>query len=152
MALTQSWPWGRKTPILRIPLPGRAAPCCRRRELPGKCAAECSAEVPVSVVRTIENWRERGNCRFEDPELFFPLGESGPSTRQLEQARAVCHRCPVLRGCRAWAFAQQRVRRCVGWHDRRGAPRRGAAQVRGPRPVEPAAPRRRAVAVPPEID
>lgn len=58
----------------------------------------------MSFVRTIENWRERGACRFEDPELFFPLGESGPSVRQIEQARAVCHRCPVLGECRAWAL------------------------------------------------
>ncbi len=50
------------------------------------------------------NWRERGACRFEDPELFFPLGESGLSLRQAEQARAVCHRCPVLRECRSWAL------------------------------------------------
>ncbi len=50
------------------------------------------------------NWREHGACRFEDPELFFPLGESGLSLRQIEQARAVCHRCPVLHECRSWAL------------------------------------------------
>ncbi|MEU7057957.1 WhiB family transcriptional regulator [Streptomyces sp. NPDC046197] len=50
------------------------------------------------------NWRDRGACRSEDPELFFPLGEHGPSSRQIEQARAVCHRCPVLPECRAWAL------------------------------------------------
>ncbi|MER6983616.1 WhiB family transcriptional regulator [Streptomyces carpinensis] len=50
------------------------------------------------------NWRERGACRFEDPELFFPLGEGVLSLRQIEQARAVCRRCPVLRECRAFAL------------------------------------------------
>ncbi|MFI7504049.1 WhiB family transcriptional regulator [Streptomyces sp. NPDC049687] len=50
------------------------------------------------------NWREAAACRFEDPELFFPLGEDGPSLRQIEQARAVCHRCPVMRACGAWAL------------------------------------------------
>lgn len=50
------------------------------------------------------NWRERGACRFEDPELFFPPGESGLSLLQTERARAVCHRCPVLLECRAWAL------------------------------------------------
>ncbi|MDF3302900.1 WhiB family transcriptional regulator [Streptomyces tropicalis] len=50
------------------------------------------------------NWRDHGACRFEDPELFFPLGENGLSLRQIDRARAVCHRCPVLRECRAWAL------------------------------------------------
>ncbi|GAB1331300.1 WhiB family transcriptional regulator [Streptomyces sennicomposti] len=50
------------------------------------------------------NWRERGACRSEDPELFFPLGEGALSLRQIEQARAVCRRCPVLRECREFAL------------------------------------------------
>ncbi|MGV9255300.1 WhiB family transcriptional regulator [Streptomyces sp. NPDC003697] len=50
------------------------------------------------------DWRERGACRSEDPELFFPLGDGGLSLRQTEQARAVCRRCPVLRECRAFAL------------------------------------------------
>ncbi|MFC4503909.1 MULTISPECIES: WhiB family transcriptional regulator [Streptomyces] len=49
------------------------------------------------------NWREWAACRFEDPELFFPVGEGGLSRRQTEQARAVCLRCPVMRVCGAWA-------------------------------------------------
>ncbi|MFJ8111801.1 WhiB family transcriptional regulator [Streptomyces sp. NPDC096132] len=49
------------------------------------------------------NWREAAACRYEDPELFFPIGEGGLSRRQIEQARAVCHRCPVMRACGAWA-------------------------------------------------
>ncbi|GHE84926.1 transcriptional regulator WhiB [Streptomyces spiralis] len=50
------------------------------------------------------NWREHGACRFEDPELFFPLGDGVLSLRQTEQARAVCRRCPVLRECLAFAL------------------------------------------------
>lgn len=50
------------------------------------------------------NWRERGACRFEDPELFFPLGEGILSLRQIQQARAVCERCPVMRECRGFAL------------------------------------------------
>ncbi|WP_306189098.1 WhiB family transcriptional regulator [Streptomyces sp. MK5] len=50
------------------------------------------------------NWRERGACRFEDPELFFPLGDGLLSLRQTEEARAVCRRCPVLRECRTFAL------------------------------------------------
>ncbi len=50
------------------------------------------------------NWRESAACRSEDPELFFPIGDDGLSLRQIEQARAVCHGCPVVRACADWAL------------------------------------------------
>ncbi|MFF1546355.1 WhiB family transcriptional regulator [Streptomyces sp. NPDC058291] len=50
------------------------------------------------------NWRDLAACRFEDPELFFPIGEDGPSRLQIEQARAVCNRCPVMTACGSWAL------------------------------------------------
>ncbi|MFF3306193.1 WhiB family transcriptional regulator [Streptomyces sp. NPDC002952] len=50
------------------------------------------------------NWRDAAACRSEDPELFFPIGEDGLSRQQIEQARAVCHRCPVLTDCGSWAL------------------------------------------------
>lgn len=52
------------------------------------------------------DWRYRAECRNEDPELFFPIsGNSGPALRQLEEARAVCNRCPVIDECLRWALA-----------------------------------------------
>ncbi|GAA1013526.1 transcription factor WhiB [Streptomyces sp. F-3] len=74
------------------------------------------------------NWRERGACRFEDPELFFPVGEGGLSLLQIEQARAVCRRCPVLHECRAWAL---RNREYDGVWGGMTAQERRAATVRG---------------------
>ncbi len=50
------------------------------------------------------NWRTRSACRFEDPELFFPVGTSGPALRQTDEAKSVCLRCPVRSECLAWAF------------------------------------------------
>lgn len=50
------------------------------------------------------NWRESAACRFEDPELFFPVTEDGASLPQIERARRICHRCPVEQECRAWAL------------------------------------------------
>ncbi|MFJ1969672.1 WhiB family transcriptional regulator [Streptomyces sp. NPDC087903] len=50
------------------------------------------------------HWRELAACRSEDPELFFPLGEVGLSRTQIERARAVCHRCPVMTACGSWAL------------------------------------------------
>ena len=45
------------------------------------------------------DWRHRAACRDEDPELFFPIGNTGPALMQIEEARAVCHRCEVVDEC-----------------------------------------------------
>ncbi len=46
------------------------------------------------------DWRHGAVCRGEDPELFFPVGRTGPAVeRQIAMAKAVCGRCPVTRGC-----------------------------------------------------
>lgn len=50
------------------------------------------------------DWRSRGACVDEDPDLFFPIARSGPAALQLEQAKAVCRRCPVCRECLSWAL------------------------------------------------
>ncbi|MEV5885871.1 WhiB family transcriptional regulator [Streptomyces sp. NPDC052020] len=50
------------------------------------------------------NWREHAACRHEDPELFFPVGTSGPAALQTEQAKAVCRTCPVREQCLQWAL------------------------------------------------
>jgi WhiB family redox-sensing transcriptional regulator len=49
-------------------------------------------------------WQSRGLCGEEDPELFFPIGNSGPALLQIEEAKAVCHRCPVMDECLQWAL------------------------------------------------
>ena len=51
------------------------------------------------------SWRDRARCRAEDPELFFPIGPSGPAMKQLNKAKAVCRRCPVVVDCLTWALA-----------------------------------------------
>lgn len=51
-----------------------------------------------------ENWQENAACRDEDPELFFPVSEMGPGARQVEQAKAVCARCPVRAACLQYAL------------------------------------------------
>jgi WhiB family transcriptional regulator, redox-sensing transcriptional regulator len=53
----------------------------------------------------MSDWRRDAACREEDPELFFPVGTSGPALRQADEAKAVCHRCPVASDCLAWALA-----------------------------------------------
>ncbi|MEE1783047.1 WhiB family transcriptional regulator [Streptomyces sp. SP17BM10] len=46
----------------------------------------------------------RAVCRDEDPELFFPIGNTGPALLQIEEAKAVCRRCPLLTECRQRAL------------------------------------------------
>ncbi|MFD7875271.1 WhiB family transcriptional regulator [Streptomyces sp. NPDC059766] len=52
------------------------------------------------------NWRERALCRYEDPELFFPIGTlgTGLALLQTDEAKDVCHRCPVMQRCLDWAL------------------------------------------------
>ena len=50
------------------------------------------------------DWRHRAACRDEDPELFFPIGNTGPALQQIEQAKAVCRHCAVAEPCIAWAL------------------------------------------------
>lgn len=52
----------------------------------------------------MDDWRQHAACRHEDPDLFFPIGTSGPALLQAEQAKAVCRRCPVREPCLEWAL------------------------------------------------
>ncbi len=52
----------------------------------------------------MEGWREYAECRTVDPDLFFPIGGTGPSLVQIENAKSVCRRCPVRENCLNWAL------------------------------------------------
>jgi WhiB family redox-sensing transcriptional regulator len=52
----------------------------------------------------MSDWRHRAACRDEDPELFFPIGNSGPALLQIEDAKDVCRRCDVIDQCLQWAL------------------------------------------------
>ena len=49
-------------------------------------------------------WIEQAACVGQDPELFFPIGSTGPAVRQTERAKAVCALCPVRGACLRWAL------------------------------------------------
>lgn len=42
-------------------------------------------------------------CQDVDPELFFPVGNSGPALLQIDEARKVCSRCPARELCLDYA-------------------------------------------------
>jgi WhiB family redox-sensing transcriptional regulator len=50
------------------------------------------------------DWRERALCGDEPPDIFFPVGTTGPAADQLEKAKAVCRRCAVTYDCLTWAL------------------------------------------------
>ena len=50
------------------------------------------------------DWRHRAACRDEDPERFFPVGNTGPALVQIEEAKAICRRCDVVEGCLQFAM------------------------------------------------
>ena len=50
------------------------------------------------------DWRHEAACRDEDPELFFPIGNTGPALMQIEEAKVVCRRCEVVDTCLKWAI------------------------------------------------
>ena len=51
------------------------------------------------------DWRHRSACLDEDPELFFPIGNTGPALVQVAEAKAICRRCDVLQECLDWAVS-----------------------------------------------
>ena len=50
------------------------------------------------------DWRDYAACRDVDPDLFFPLGTSGASLPQIEEAKQICRMCPVCGPCLQWAL------------------------------------------------
>jgi WhiB family redox-sensing transcriptional regulator len=51
-----------------------------------------------------DDWRDHSACRDTDPDLFFPVGTTGPAIEQIENAKAVCHQCDVQRACLEYAL------------------------------------------------
>lgn len=45
-------------------------------------------------------WRDLAACRTaDDPDLWHPIGTTGPALLQTAQAKAMCARCPVRHDC-----------------------------------------------------
>ena len=50
-----------------------------------------------SIEWDVEDWRERAACRDTDPDLFFPVGSTGPAVEQIVAAKSVCGTCDAVR-------------------------------------------------------
>ncbi len=54
-------------------------------------------------------WRSVAACRSADPDLFFPISDSGPALEQAVEAKAICATCRVRRECLAFALRTEQV-------------------------------------------
>lgn len=61
-----------------------------------------SRSLSLSIER--DEWREHSACRDTDPDLFFPVGTTGPAIEQIETAKAVCRACDVQKDCLDFAL------------------------------------------------
>jgi len=64
---------------------------------------QISAYATAARLVTGASWRSAAACRSADPELFFPLSESGKSLERIAEAKAICAGCPVRRQCLQFA-------------------------------------------------
>ena len=51
------------------------------------------------------DWLHYARCKDEDPELFFPVGTTGPAAGQVEAAKTICRLCEVRGDCLEWAIS-----------------------------------------------
>jgi WhiB family redox-sensing transcriptional regulator len=65
--------------------------------------------VALTWSRSIEwdtgDWRRHAACRNTEPDLFFPVGTTGPALVQIEAAKAVCRTCEAQAPCLEFALA-----------------------------------------------
>ena len=56
------------------------------------------------ITLTVTDWRDTAACRDSEPNLFFPIGSTGPAVDQIEAAKAICVECIVREDCLAYAL------------------------------------------------
>lgn len=59
----------------------------------------------LSLTIASDEWRRYAACRDTDPDLFFPVGTTGPAIEQIENAKAVCKQCDAQSDCLEFALA-----------------------------------------------
>ncbi len=59
---------------------------------------------PLEREDVLTDWRETARCKEMDPDLFFPVGTTGPALLQIEAAKSVCRQCDVRDECLQYAI------------------------------------------------
>jgi WhiB family redox-sensing transcriptional regulator len=57
-----------------------------------------------SLNTATDTWRANSSCRDTDPDLFFPVGTTGPALEQIASAKAVCNSCEAKEPCLEFAL------------------------------------------------
>ena len=96
------------------PRPGFRNPGRTRARRPDTPALRAGVPDPVGTHRPLSTTAGRHGLAnpsrlrgTPDPDVFLPLDTSGPATRRVTTAKAICDRCPVLPACRTWALAHE---------------------------------------------
>jgi len=57
-----------------------------------------------SLAQNDDSWRAQAKCLGTNPDLFFPLGETGEPRAQAEAAKRMCQTCTVCDPCLQFAL------------------------------------------------
>ncbi|HWC40224.1 MAG TPA: WhiB family transcriptional regulator [Acidimicrobiales bacterium] len=57
-----------------------------------------------SIEWDTDDWRRFAACRDSDPDLFFPIGTTGPAVDQIAAAKRVCAACEAQSPCLEFAL------------------------------------------------
>lgn len=52
----------------------------------------------------LAEWRDLALCRDSEPNLFFPIGSTGPAIDHITAAKAICGQCTVQESCLQYAL------------------------------------------------
>src|SRR6202012_5073521 len=69
--------------------------------------AATNREKRARAMRVSTSWRDHAACRDADPDIFFPIGGSGPALDQIDEAKRICRTCPAQAPCLTWALEHQ---------------------------------------------
>lgn len=83
----------------------------------GRRSRSAAPRLQAGDAGTTGDFRHRAACRDVDPELFFPVGDSGPAQVQTAEAKAVCHTCDVTLRCLEWALRTGQAEGVLGGLD-----------------------------------
>src|ERR1700730_16353625 len=61
----------------------------------------------MTATESAANWRSAAACLSADPDLFFPISNTGPAERQIARAKTICAGCGVRRECLEFALSHQ---------------------------------------------
>jgi WhiB family redox-sensing transcriptional regulator len=100
--------------------------------MPDTAAQSCASASKYTARSISMDWRDKAACLTADPELFFPVGNTGPAVDQIEKAKAVCARCTVTEICLQYALESGQDSGVWGGlsEDERRALKRRAARAR----------------------